>query len=103
MVIVLVLALAVQVAGSQQLAEVDAVSADLLVGSWVLQITNSDRGLTYVAIHLGSKRLYIAEATVPAEYPPPADFQQSIYFIDENGIRVEYDLDYEGNKSLTRR
>ncbi len=69
----------------------------------LLQITNSDRGLTYVAIHLGSKRLYIAEATVPVEYPPPTDFQQSIYFIDENGTRVQYDLDYEGNKSLIRR
>ncbi len=69
----------------------------------LMQITNPDGALTYVAIHLGSKRLFIAEATVPAGYPPPADFQQSIYFVDESGTRVQYDIDYEGNKTLIRR
>ena len=76
--------------------------ADGFVGH-LMQITNPDGGLTYVAIHLGSKRLFIAEATVPPNYPPPADFQQSIYFVDENGTRVQYDIDYEGNKTLIRR
>ena len=55
----LVLALAVQVAGSQQLAGVGAASGDLLVGSWVL-VSREDRtadGTVVPELSLGSDPL----------------------------------------------
>jgi hypothetical protein len=39
-------------------------------------------------------RLYIFEATVPAGAPPPALFQQSLGFLDKDGVRVRYDTIY---------
>src|SRR5688572_12575209 len=54
-----------------------------------LQITNSDKSRTFVAIHLHMRRLYILEATVPAGSPPPGHFQQSLSILDEQGKRSE--------------
>ncbi|HEY5622459.1 MAG TPA: hypothetical protein VIV14_01780 [Gammaproteobacteria bacterium] len=64
-----------------------------------LQITNTGGSRTYAGIYLNDARLYILEATVPAGWPPPLQFQQSLRFYDEEGVRVRYELDVNGNKT----
>ncbi len=64
-------------------------NTDLIEGRR-LQMLNADKSRTFAAIHLHQNRLYIIEGTVPANGPPPALFQQSIGFVDEEGRRVRY-------------
>jgi hypothetical protein len=64
-----------------------------------IQITNLDRTRTYAGIYLHDSRLYVLEAKVPEGWPPPIQFQQSLRFFDEEGVRVRYDLDPNGNKT----
>ncbi|MBI2188322.1 MAG: hypothetical protein HYU37_14565 [Acidobacteria bacterium] len=59
-----------------------------------LQLANPDGTQTFAAIHMHENRLYILEGTVPANYPPPGHFQQSLGFIDAQGIRVRYESIY---------
>jgi hypothetical protein len=59
-----------------------------------IQLTNADRSHTFVAIHMHENRLYILEGTVPAGAPPPGLFQQSLGFLDKDGVRVRYDTIY---------
>ncbi|MBI3047423.1 MAG: hypothetical protein HYY76_03845 [Acidobacteria bacterium] len=59
-----------------------------------LQLANPDGTQTFAAIHMHENRLYILEGTVPANAPPPAHFQQSLGFIDKQGIRVRYESIY---------
>ena len=59
-----------------------------------LQLTNADRSHSFVAIHMHENRLYILEGTVPAGAPPPGLFQQSLGFLDKDGVRVRYDTIY---------
>jgi hypothetical protein len=59
-----------------------------------LQLANPDGTQTFAAIHMHENRLYILEGTVPANYPPPAHFQQSLGFVDRQGIRVRYESVY---------
>ena len=64
-----------------------------------IHIVNPDKSLTYAGIYLQSRRLYVLEATVPASSPGGAMlFQQSIQILDENGERIRYELDADGNK-----
>jgi hypothetical protein len=62
-----------------------------------LQITNPDMSRTYAGIYQHERRLYIVDATVPANAPPQGHFQQSLGFIDENGIRIRYNYDEDWN------
>lgn len=62
-----------------------------------LQITNPDQSRTFVGIYLHEMRLYILEATAPPSAPPPGLFQQSLRFLDEEGRRVRYELEVNGN------
>ena len=62
-----------------------------------IQITNSDGSRTYAGIYLHDSRLFVLEANVPKGWPPPIQFQQSLHFFDEDGVRVRYDLDPNGN------
>lgn len=64
-----------------------------------LQITNQDASRTFVGIYQHSLRLYILETNVPAGSPPPGLFQQSLRFLDEEGVRVRYRNDVNGNKT----
>ena len=64
-----------------------------------LHITNADRTTTLVAIYQHGRRLYTLQATVPASYPGALHFQQSLVILDEEGKRIRYDQDDEGNKS----
>jgi hypothetical protein len=66
-----------------------------------LQITNPDRTRTYLAIHLHKSRLYVLEATVPPEAPPPILFQASLSILDAQGNKIRYDLDADGVRTQT--
>lgn len=48
---------------------------------------------TYAGIYRHAGRLYILEATIPTNAPPPGIFQQSLVVIDAEGKRVRYQLD----------
>ena len=63
-----------------------------------LQITNPDNTRSYIGIHPHKRRLYIMEATAPPDYPPPSDFPQTLAVLDEQGRRIRYELDDEGNR-----
>jgi hypothetical protein len=61
----------------------------------VLQLTNNaDTSRTYASIFMHENKLYIMEGTVPAGYPVPALFQQSLGWIDENGVGIRYQAIY---------
>ncbi len=64
-----------------------------------LQITNPDRSRSFISIHLHASRLYILEATVPPGSPPPGVFQQSLGILDEEGRRIRYVIDADGNRT----
>jgi len=66
---------------------------DLIAGHQ-LQLTNSDGTRSFVGIYLHESRLYIVEARVPANAPPPGLFQQSLTFLDAEGQRVRYNYIY---------
>ena len=64
-----------------------------------LQITNPDQSRSFIAIFQNDARLYILEATVPRGYPPPILFQSSLGFLDEEGRRVRYQVDVNGQRT----
>ncbi len=64
-----------------------------------LQITDADQSRTFVGIYLEGRRLYVLEATVPGEAPPPIHFQQSLGILDAEGKRVVYSWDFNNNKT----
>jgi hypothetical protein len=55
-----------------------------------LQLTNPDQTRTFVGLYLHENRLYIFDATVAKNMPPPLIFQQSPEFLDENGNSIRY-------------
>jgi hypothetical protein len=59
-----------------------------------IQLLNPDRSRTFGAIYMHENRLYILDATVPQNVPPPALFQQNLGFLDQDGRRVRYDTIY---------
>jgi hypothetical protein len=65
-----------------------------LVEGHMIQLLNSDNTRTFASIYLHENRLYIVDATVPQNYPPPGLFQQNLSFLDENGRRVRYNQIY---------
>ena len=62
------------------------------IGGHQLFLTNPDQTRTYAGIYRHADRLYILEATVPADAPPQGVFQQSLTILDEEGKRIRYDL-----------
>jgi hypothetical protein len=65
-----------------------------LVEGHQLQLTNADNTKTYVSIYLHENRLYIVDATVPANAPAQGIFQQNLGFLDEKRGRVRYNEIY---------
>jgi hypothetical protein len=55
-----------------------------------LQITLPDGRRNFVQIHYHDHRLYVAEAIVEGNMPPPAHFQASLTFINEDGEEIRY-------------
>ena len=78
----------------------DGFNANDRIEGHQLHIVNPDKTRTLVAIHQYARRLYILEATTPVDYPPAADFQQSLVILDDKGDRVRYDLDEDGNRTV---
>ena len=66
---------------------------DLIAGHQ-LQLTNTDGTRSFVGIYLHESRLYIIEARVPPNGPPPGLFQQSLVLLDEDGNHVRYNYIY---------
>ncbi len=69
----------------------------------MLQFTNPDQTRSFVAVTLPPtvshlERLYIVEGRSPEDAPPPGLFQQSLSFRDNDGIRLRYGTDVDGNK-----
>jgi len=62
-----------------------------------LHLTNPDKSRTFVGIFMHENKLYISEGTVPPGYPEPALFQQSLGWLDENGIGLRYRSTYSNN------
>jgi hypothetical protein len=65
-----------------------------LVEGHQLQLTNADKSRTFASIYMHQNKLYVMEATVPAGYPEPGLFQQSLGWLDENGIGLRYQSIY---------
>ncbi|HEY5622794.1 MAG TPA: hypothetical protein VIV14_03460 [Gammaproteobacteria bacterium] len=63
-----------------------------------LQITNPDRTRSFISIHLHAGRLYVLEGRVPEGAPAPGIFQQSLGILDEEGRRIRYVIDIDGNR-----
>ncbi len=61
-----------------------------LVTGHELQLTNPDQSRTFVGLYLHENRLYIFDATVARNMPPPLIFQQSPEFLDEKGNSIRY-------------
>jgi hypothetical protein len=68
-----------------------------------LQITNLDKSRTFAGLYLHHNRLYILEATVPADALPQGLFQQSLTFLDEDGIRIRYEVQPDRSRTRLQR
>ena len=67
---------------------------DLVDGNLVQLTNNKDQSRTFAAVHMHDNRLYILEGTVPAGYPEPGLFQQSMGFVDKEGLGIRYQRMY---------
>jgi hypothetical protein len=65
---------------------------DLVEGQQLQLTNNADKSRTFAHIAMHLNKLYILEGTVPAGYPEPGLFQQSMGYVDKdgNGIRYQY-------------
>ena len=63
---------------------------DFVEGQQIQLTNNKDQSRTAVAIYMHENKLYIVEGTVPAGYPEPGLFQQSLQWIDETGKSFRY-------------
>ena len=69
----------------------------------MLQLTNPDESRSFIAIvhppaNSDIVRLYIAEGRAPPDGIVPGLFQQSLSLRDQDGIRVRYNRDLDGNR-----
>lgn len=64
-----------------------------------LHITHTDKTQTIVGIYLHARRLYILEARVPPNTPGALHFQQSLQILDEQGKRIRYNIDDNGDRT----
>jgi hypothetical protein len=65
-----------------------------LISGHQLQLENADKTKTYVAIYLHENRLYIVDATVPANAAPQGIFQQNLQMLGADGRNVRYNEIY---------
>lgn len=64
-----------------------------------LHITHADKTVSIIGIYLHARRLYILEARVPPNTPGALHFQQSLQILDEQGKRIRYNIDDNGDRS----
>ena len=67
---------------------------DLVEGQQLQLTNNADQSQTFVHISMHMHKLYVLEGTVPAGYPVPGLFQQSMGYVDEEGNRIRYQYVY---------
>ena len=67
---------------------------DLVEGHQLQLTNNADKSRTFAGIYMHENKLYIIEGTVPAGYPEPGLFQQSLGWLDENGNGLRYQSYY---------
>jgi hypothetical protein len=67
---------------------------DLVEGHQLQLTNNADKSRTFASIYMHQNKLYIMEGTVPARYPEPGVFQQSLGWLDENGMGLRYQSVY---------
>ena len=65
-----------------------------LVEGQEMYVNNDDGSRTIAASYMHEDRLYILEATVPGDSPPPTLFYKSLRFLDENQQRIRYRTNY---------
>ena len=65
-----------------------------LVEGQEMYVSNDDGSRTIAASYMHKDRLFILEATVPGDAPPPILFYKSMEFLDENGQRIRYRTNY---------
>jgi hypothetical protein len=65
-----------------------------LVEGHQLQLTNNADKSAVRRDYMHENKLYIVEGTVPAGYPEPGLFQQSLGWLDENGVGLRYQSYY---------
>ena len=63
---------------------------NLVEGHMVNLVSNKDKSRTSAAVYMHENKLYVIEGTVPAGYPVPDFFQQSVGWLDENGNDIRY-------------
>ena len=61
-----------------------------MVEGHLVQLSNADQSRTFAGIHMHDNRLYIQEGTVPPGRPEPGLFQQSMGFVDSEGVGIRY-------------
>lgn len=67
---------------------------DLVEGRQLQLTNNADKSRTFAGIYMHENKLYIIEGTVPPGYPEPGLFQQSLGWLDENGVGLRYQSYY---------
>ena len=67
---------------------------DLVEGHELQLTNNADKSRTFAFVAMHQNKMYVVEATVPAAYPPPGLFQQSVGFVDKEGRGVRYQSVY---------
>ncbi len=63
---------------------------NLVEGHMLYLTNNKDKSRTSAGIYMHENKLYILEGTVPAGFPDPGFFQQSVGWLDENGENIRY-------------
>src|SRR5687767_7870311 len=70
---------------------------DLVEGHIVQLTNNADQSRTFAWVGMHQQKLYILEGTVPANYPEPGLFQQSMGWVDKNGNGIRYQTIYSNS------
>ena len=73
-----------------------------MVAGQQLHLTNPDGSRTFASVYMHENRLLTMEGTVPAAYPEPGLFQQSLGWLDENGRSVRYPFVYYNDPDLMK-
>ena len=81
-------------AEDDRLAVEPSVVLDLVEGTMIYMTNTADKSRTSAGIYMHENKLYVIEGTVPAGYPEPGFFQQSIRWLDENGNGIRYQTLY---------
>jgi hypothetical protein len=63
---------------------------DMVEGNLLQLTNNADRSRTFAWIGMHEQKLYVLEGTVPAGYPEPGLFQQSMGWVDKDGNGIRY-------------